>query len=116
MVIYLDDLLIMGISVEEKLLGSDAIIFALQNLGFVINKEKFCLKLKKVIKFLGLIINSELMTIYLPPEKVGEIITRCGKPLRTEQVYIREMANLLEPSRLQLIRCCYLAHSTTDHC
>ena len=96
MVIYLDDLLIMGISVEEKLLGRDAIIFALQKLGFVMHKEKFCLKLKKVIKFLGLIINSKF---YLPlstpresrennhslretPESRTSIYKRDGEPSR----------------------------------
>ena len=73
----------------------DTVIFVLQNLEFVISKEKSCFKLKKVMEFLRFIINSELMTIYLPPEKVGKIITCCKKHLRAEQVTIKEMMYLL---------------------
>ena len=48
MVIYLDDLLIMRESLEEILLRKGTVIFALQNFGFKINKEKSYLKPKKV--------------------------------------------------------------------
>lgn len=47
------------------------------------------------MEFLGFIINSEMMTVYLPTEKVGTIITRCEKLLRAELVTIREMTSLL---------------------
>ena len=66
LVIYLDHLLMIGESVKEIPLERDTAIFVLQNLEFMINKEKSYLKPKKVMEFLGFIINSELMTIYLP--------------------------------------------------
>ena len=48
------------------------------------------------MEYLGFITNSELMTIYLPLEKVGKTITLCEKVLATEQVTIKEMTSFLD--------------------
>ena len=88
LIIYLYNLLIMGESLEEILLGRNTIIFVLQNLEFVINKEKSCLKPKKVMESLGFIINSNLTSIYQTQEKSEKIITCYEKLLKKEQVTI----------------------------
>ena len=67
----LDYLLIMGESLEEILLRRTIVVFVLQHWGLIINKEKFCLEPKKMMESLGFVMNSKLMTIYLPQEKVG---------------------------------------------
>ena len=49
------------------------IVFLLQKLGFVINLKRSQLTPIKDIEFLGLIINSETMTLALPKKKVLDI-------------------------------------------
>lgn len=55
-----------GRTMEEVLLGKERVIFILQNLSFVMSKEKYCMTPRRVMEFLGFIINSETMTIFLP--------------------------------------------------
>ena len=43
-IIYLDDMLLIGHSLEEIFIDRDTIIFLLQHLGFVINWKKSCVK------------------------------------------------------------------------
>ena len=62
---------------EEMCLGRDMVIFILQNLGFEIKKEQSCMEPIRVMQFLGFIINSESMTIFLPEEKKKKIMSRC---------------------------------------
>ena len=52
LVIYLDDLLIKG-KIEDVLLGRITIIFILQKMGFMIYKDRSCMKSKKAIEFLS---------------------------------------------------------------
>ena len=46
--------------------GKETVIFILQNLSFVMSKEKYCMTPRRVMEFLGFVINSETMTIFLP--------------------------------------------------
>ena len=66
LVIYLEDLLIMGGGNGRSASGKETVIFILQNLSFVMSKEKYCMTPRRVMEFLGFIINSETMTIFLP--------------------------------------------------
>ena len=58
-IIYLDDMLILGKSVKETLNFRDTVIFLLQELSFVINQEKSVMISKQVIEFLGMEIDSK---------------------------------------------------------
>ena len=58
MIIYLDDMLLMGHSIEEIRMCRNTVIFLLQHLGFVINWKKSVLTPVQEIEFLGLEINS----------------------------------------------------------
>ena len=53
-VIYLDDMLIFGRSIEEAMQARDTLIFLLQKLGFVLNLEKLQLQPVKTLEFLEL--------------------------------------------------------------
>ena len=46
------------------------LIFLLQHLGFVTNFKKCALELTQKIEFLGIIVNSKTMTLFLTQEKV----------------------------------------------
>ena len=69
-IIYLDDLLILGKSISEILTARDSVIFLLQHLGFVISLKKCVLDPVREIELLGLILNSHAMTLSLPNEKI----------------------------------------------
>ena len=69
LVIYLDDILPMGRTLEEILMSRDALIFLLQHLGFVINLKKSVLKPFQQIDLLGLKLDTHTMTLELTEEK-----------------------------------------------
>ena len=54
-----------------------SLIFLLQSLGFVINLKKSILQPVKQLKFLGLQINTEEMTLFFSEEKLAYIIQQC---------------------------------------
>ena len=76
-IIYLDDMLLMARSKEELIQNRDTLIYLLQHLGFVINKKKSSLSPSQTIEFLGLEINSMLMSLSLPQEKLVKILCQC---------------------------------------
>ena len=60
-IIYLDDLLILGNSMSEIFIARDSVIFRLQHLGFVINLKKCVLD------------TAQTMTLSFPAEKIGSM-------------------------------------------
>lgn len=72
-VIYLDDILIMGSSKSKCLLAVNKTINLLQNLGFIINREKSNLIPSKELTFLGYTFNTSLMSMHLPLEKSAAV-------------------------------------------
>ena len=69
-VLFLDDLFIFRNTMEKILVVRDSVIFLLQPLGFVTNFKKCVLELTQKIEFLGIIVNSKTMTLFLTQEKV----------------------------------------------
>ena len=63
LVIYLDDILLMGRTLEENLMSQETLIFLLQHLGFVINLKKSVQKPSEQIEFLGLKPDTHTMTL-----------------------------------------------------
>jgi len=95
LIVYLDDILIMGKSIQEIITARDTIIFLLQNLGFSINEKKSVLVPSQVMEFLGMKIDSTKMLLILPKEKVVSITSYCQKLLDQAQVSVREMSKLI---------------------
>jgi len=91
LIVYLDDILIMGKSIQEIITARDTIIFLLQNLGFSINEKKSVLVPSQVKEFLGMKIDSTKMLLILPKEKVVSITSYCQKLLDQAQVSVREI-------------------------
>ena len=72
-IIYLDDMLLMGRTLPEILMARDTLIFLLQHLGFVINLKKSVLHPVKQIEFLGLVIDTEKMTFAFTEKKLKHV-------------------------------------------
>jgi len=62
---------------------------------FTINIEKSSMNPTQEITFLGFVVNSEHMTISLPPEKVQKIIDYCRPLLARERITLRKLASLI---------------------
>ena len=112
LVIYLDDILLMGRTLEEILMSRDTLIFLLQHLGFVINLKKSVLKPSQQMEFLGLKIDTHTMTLALTEEKMKKVILKCQNLLSHPQTTVLELTKLVGlmsstvqavlPARLQL--------------
>jgi Reverse transcriptase (RNA-dependent DNA polymerase). len=68
-VIYLDDILLLGNSYENCIRNIKMTCSVLEELGFIINREKSVMTPSKSCKYLGFIYHSETMTVELPREK-----------------------------------------------
>ena len=64
---------------SEIFMARDSVIFLLQHLGFVIKLKKCVLGPSQEIKFLGLIVNPQAMTLSLPAENIGKLEDQCLK-------------------------------------
>ena len=73
-VIYLDDILCIGRTREKCSLNVDRTVSLLRWLGFIINDKKCNLSPSKSCKFLGFIIDSSNLTLYLPTDKKKKLI------------------------------------------
>jgi len=78
-IIYLDDLLILGCSREETIQARDTEIFLLQHLGFFINLKKSAMTPTQEIVFLGLKVNSVTMILSLTAEKLRKVKAHCSE-------------------------------------
>lgn len=94
-VIYLDDIFCIASSFLECQESANLIKATLENLGFLINKEKSSLPPSMRCKYLGFIFNSELMVLELPSEKRQKIFDLTKKFLNTKQCRLREFAQFL---------------------
>ena len=95
LIIYLDDMLLMGSSLEEIMMARDTLIFILLHLGFVINFQKSILTPCHQIQFLGVEIDSITMTISLPLQKKEQIILQCKDILNQSDVSLRQLTQLI---------------------
>ena len=95
LIVYLDDILIMGTSEDEAKRHLNATIELLQSVGFLISWEKSVLIPSQTMEFLGLEIDTRILTLSLPSAKVDSIISLCNFLLRQSQVKLRDIAKVL---------------------
>ena len=95
LVLYLDDMLIIGSTPQETRQFTQMAMDLLESLGFVINKEKSILTPSRLITFLGFTINSMRMLFTLPQEKVQKLLTLCRQIRSGLEVLLRTLAQLL---------------------
>lgn len=77
LIIYLDDILLMGKTLREILKSRDTLIFVLQRLGFVINQKKTVLRPNQHLGFLGMLIDTRDMSVFLTQEKLEKTVQKC---------------------------------------
>ena len=65
------------------------------NLGFVINLKKCLLDPVQEIEFLGLIVNSQTMTLSLPEEKIVKIKDQCLSLYKGSEVSLLDLTKLI---------------------
>ena len=95
MIVYLDDMFLMGHSIEEISMSRDTVIFLLKHLGFVINWKKSLLTAVQEIEFLGLKINSVNLEISLIEEKIQKVKTKCQNLLTEPETSILELTRVI---------------------
>ena len=88
-------MLVLGRTLQETMQARDTIIFLLQHLGFVINLKKSVLDPCQEIEFLGMIINSNNLSISLPPQKLQKIKDFCMEIYNAHKVSVLELTKLL---------------------
>ena len=94
-IIYFDDMLLMGHSIEEISMCRDTVIFLLQHLGFVINWKKSVLTPAQEIAFWGLKINSVNLEISLTEEKIQKVKTKCQNLPTEPETSILELTRVI---------------------
>ena len=94
-IIYLDDMWIVGSSIQEITMARDTTIFLLESLGLVINWEKSSLTALPSCEFLGVIINSLMMSISLPVTKSLDLISMCNQVKALRAIPLRILAKLV---------------------
>lgn len=94
-VLYLDDFLLLGNTHNECLSNVRETLKCLKSLGFIVNYKKSELNPSKSVKYLGLIYNSEKMTVSLPGEKRLIISNLAKRLLNKRECNIREFAQFL---------------------
>ena len=88
---YLDKMLLTGHSVEEMLMARDF----LQQLEFVLNLKKSVLTPTQKVDFLGVTLDSFIMTLSLPEKKVSKPQKQYLELLQKTQVLILELTKLI---------------------
>ena len=103
LLLYLDDMLIIGSTPRKVNDFTQMAVNLLKALGFIINLDKSVLTPTQVITFLGFTINSITMRFTLPSEKVQKLLTLC-RQIRSNSTVLRTLAQLLG-----LLESCHLA-------
>ena len=94
-IIYIDDLLLVGCSYEKCLDTIIETLILLEKLGFVIHPLKSAFIPVQEITFLGFLINSRTMTIQLTNSKKEKLLSLIKAILAPAKVRIREVAQVI---------------------
>ena len=94
-IVNLDDMLLIGHTIEEKLIARDTVVFCLQQLGFVLNLQKSVLTPIQRIQFLGAAVDSLIMTLSRSEKKASKVQKQCQELLQKTQVLILELTKLI---------------------
>ena len=92
LVVYIDDFLIFGSTIEECIASLNLTSSLLTSLGFPINWEKCALIPKRSCTFLGLTIHSREMLLELPPDKRNRIKSFIKDILKSRKIKVQTVA------------------------
>ena len=92
---YIDDSYLQGDTDQECWQSVKKTALLLQDLGFIIHPDKSVFLPKRVLTFLGFVINSIDMTVKLTPDKANRLRETCTKLLNTQHPTIRGVAQVI---------------------
>ena len=95
LVIYLDDILIMGSTQEEVIRARDTMMYLFYHLGLTINMKKSVLSPSQELEFLGVMVNSLTMVFSLSKKKKQKLISVCQGAYRLRQITLRSLCSLI---------------------
>ena len=73
LVAYIDDILVLAETKEIAQSHTEALIYLLQNLGYIVHPEKTVKQPTQEIEFLGMVINSRVMELRLSGQKIKKL-------------------------------------------
>ena len=92
---YIDDSYLQGDTEQECWERVKNTALLLQELGFIIHPDKSVFLPKRVLTFLGFVINSIDMTVQLTPAKANHLREACTKLLNAQHPTIRGVAQVI---------------------
>lgn len=95
LVVYLDDILIIGHSREETQEAVKQVVGLLESLGFVIQEEKSVREPSQSLEYIGLMIDTISMSFILPQKKKEKLVEQCGRAFKSKTITLRELASIL---------------------
>jgi len=91
LVAYLDDILIINSSRLGLVKDIELVRSTLERLGFVISEEKSVTSPTQILEYLGLMVDSILMSFSLPSRKVDRVLSQCRSLLSAQSVSLRDL-------------------------
>ena len=67
----------------------------MRSLGFIIHPDKSVLVPTRQIQYLGVVLDSESMTVTLTPERKADLVAVCSAAARKDHISIREVAKVI---------------------
>ena len=95
-IIYFDDMLLIGHSLEEILMSRNTVISLLQHLGLAKNWKKFMLTPLQEVEFLVLIISFATLELSLNKTDIQKVVSKCENLLNKPQTLILEQTKLID--------------------
>ena len=95
MIVYIDDILLLGDSPNQVETHLKALVFLLTNLGFIINYSKSITTPTQKIEYLGLLVDSTSLHLSLPGEKLHQIRMEVNQIKQKSHITARQLAQLI---------------------
>ena len=94
-IVYIDDMFILAKTREETSQHLEVLLFLLEALGYIVNREKSYLDPAQELEFLGLLVDSQSLQLRLPGEKIKQIRREATQLLGRELISARQLSQFL---------------------
>ena len=95
LIIYLDDIIVFNQTQEDIVRDRDSTLWLLQHLGFVINWKKSVLHPAQSMEYLGFVISSIEMKLFLPPGKMSQLVEDCKDLILEKSASVRTLSQII---------------------
>ena len=95
LIIYLDNIIVFNQTQGGILRDRDSTLWLLQHLGFVINWKKPVLHPARCMEYLGFVINSLEIKLFLPTEKMSQLLQDCKDLILEKSASARTVSHII---------------------